>query len=323
MKSRMFFNNIEIVSIQRQGRVNCVTLANGEKVKRTELVNPYFSIECCECKKQKYINCYHGIDKKIYFCQSCSKLGERNGFFGKTHTEEYKQKRSQDRKGKWKAWNKGIKMPEEWCKRLSEKRKREAWKVTGPRNPFYGKTHTEKTKQFLSKKTKQRYKSLTEEEKQIRRQKQSESQKILMAKDPIKYSEQKRKAALCAAISPKKYKRNKIETIVENKLKEFNLVPEYGVVLGYNQYDFGFKKERILLEVQGDYWHGNPLLFNEEGTDGKKKLNNTQKLKKQKDIEKYNFAIENGFKIYYLWEKDILNKNFKVLEEIKNEIQAS
>jgi very-short-patch-repair endonuclease len=320
MESRMFFNNIEIVSIQRQGKINWVSLANGKKVKRTELISPYFSIECCECKKQKYINCYHGIDKKIYFCQSCSKLGERNGFFGKKHTEEYKQKRSQDRKGKWKAWNKGIKMPEEWYKRLSEKRKKEAWKVTGPRNPFYGKTHTEKTKQILSQKSKQRYNNLTEEEKQIRRQKQSQYQKILMAKDPIKYSEQKRKAALCAAISPKKYIRNKIETIVENKLKELNLLPEYGVVLGYKQYDFGFKKERILLEVQGDYWHGNPLLFNEEGTDGKKKLNNTQKLKREKDIEKYNFAIENGFKIYYIWERDILNNNFKVLEEINKHI---
>jgi hypothetical protein len=316
----MFYKGIEILSIQRQGRVNCVTLANGEKAKRTELKKPFFSIECHECKKQKYINCYHGIDKKLYLCQSCGKLGERNGFFGKKHTEEYKQKVSQERKGKWKAWNKGIPMSLEARKKLSEYRKKEAWKMTGARNHFYGKSHTLETRYTLSQKAKQWYNNLTEEEKQIRRQKQSEYQKIQIAKDPAKYSEYRRKAGLCAALSSKKYTRNKIETIVENKLKELNLVPEYGVILGYKQYDFGFKAERILLEVQGDYWHGNPLFFNEDGTDGKKKLNSTQKLKKEKDVEKYNFAIDNNFKVYYIWENDILNNNFKVLEEIYEQV---
>ena len=57
------------------------------------------------------------------------------------------------------------------------------------------------------------------------------------------------------------------------------LFPKFSVILGYYQYDFGFKNNRILLEVQGDYWHGNPVLFNEDGSSNKRMLNEIQKNK--------------------------------------------
>jgi group I intron endonuclease len=51
-----------------------------------------------------------------------SKIGEKNSFYGKRHSDEAKQKMSQDRKGK----------------------------NTGELNPFYGRTHSDQTKQILS-----------------------------------------------------------------------------------------------------------------------------------------------------------------------------
>lgn len=51
-----------------------------------------------------------------------SKTGEKNSFYGKHHSDEAKQKMSQDRQGK----------------------------NTGEENPFYGRTHSEETKQKLS-----------------------------------------------------------------------------------------------------------------------------------------------------------------------------
>lgn len=42
------------------------------------------------------------------------------------------------------------------------------------------------------------------------------------------------------------------------------------------QYDFIIRHRRILIEVQGDYWHGHPDMYNEDGSNGKKKLNNIQ-----------------------------------------------
>ena len=41
----------------------------------------------------------------------------------------------------------------------------------------------------------------------------------------------------------------------------------------------------LLIEVQGDYWHGNPDLFNDDGTDGKRMLNEIQIKKKEIDTD--------------------------------------
>ena len=76
------------------------------------------------------------------------KLGEKNGMFGKTHTEEARQKMSEMNKGR-ECHNKGKKLSEETKQKLSEVRKN---KYTGKDNPFYGKQHSEETKQKIREK---------------------------------------------------------------------------------------------------------------------------------------------------------------------------
>lgn len=71
-----------------------------------------------------------------------------------------------------------------------------------------------------------------------------------------------------------------------------------------------------MIEVQGDYWHGNPKLFDEEGSNNKRKLNETQKIKMEQDKRKKEFAESKKFKILYIWENDINNNNFESLMEI-------
>ena len=60
--------------------------------------------------------------KKLISEMASQRVGELNPFYGKTHTEEVKQKISEQRKGK----------------------------CVGKENPFYGKTHTEEVKQKIS-----------------------------------------------------------------------------------------------------------------------------------------------------------------------------
>ena len=84
---------------------------------------------------------------------------------------------------------------------------------------------------------------------------------------------------------------------------------EYSVIFGGYQFDFGFKQHKILLEVQGDYWHGNPNIY--------KELNSVQVHKKQKDILKAEIANKHGFKLFYIWEQEINNGNFSILHKIK------
>lgn len=74
-------------------------------------------------------------------------LGEKNPMYGKTHTLEIRKRLSELKKGKSPP-NKGMAMSEEQKKKLSLV----CPKKFGPDNQFYGKTHTEKTKQILREK---------------------------------------------------------------------------------------------------------------------------------------------------------------------------
>ena len=86
----------------------------------------------CEERKEKY-----------------GKIGERNGMYGKTHTEEARKIFSELHMGN--TYTKGKKASEETKQKLSKMRKN---KNTGEENPFFGKHHTEETKEKLREKIK-------------------------------------------------------------------------------------------------------------------------------------------------------------------------
>lgn len=75
------------------------------------------------------------------------KFGEKNGMYGKTHTEEVREKISEINKGRI-CPNKGKLASEETKQKLSENAKLRI----GKKNPFFGKHHTEETIQKIREK---------------------------------------------------------------------------------------------------------------------------------------------------------------------------
>jgi len=105
-------------------------------------------------------------------------------------------------------------------------------------------------------------------------------------------------------------KKSKPEVLVESWLLLNDFDIEYNYVFGFYAYDFWIKNTNILIEVQGDYWHANPIIY-----PNREVLNKQQKEKITRDIQKNTYATKRGFLIYYIWEYDIKNNDFSSLEE--------
>lgn len=81
---------------------------------------------------------------------------------------------------------------------------------------------------------------------------------------------------------------------------------------------FFLQKYDCLIEVQGDYWHGYEEFYNEDGSNGKKKLNESQKNKIISDKRKKAYAEKNGYIYVELWEHEINNNDFRKLRKFNN-----
>jgi group I intron endonuclease len=82
--------------------------------------------------------------------QKYGKCGERNGMYGKTHTDEIRKKLSDTHKGN--TYRNGKKASDETRQKMSENAKLKL----GEKNPFYGKHHSEETIQKIKEKNKGR-----------------------------------------------------------------------------------------------------------------------------------------------------------------------
>jgi very-short-patch-repair endonuclease len=111
-------------------------------------------------------------------------------------------------------------------------------------------------------------------------------------------------------------KKTDIEVIFENFLNEcnipyqckFRIYNETKTNFWFKEYDFLLLNTNILIEVDGDYWHGNEVIFSE--------LSEFQKQVRKKDIEKENFAKLKGYEIIRFWGSEIINNS----NDVKNKI---
>jgi hypothetical protein len=297
MLNDIYVDKIKIVKVIRGNLV----LENGNIIKRS---SAEVEVKCNKCGNLNKLKTLYGGKhsplNRTHICFSCRSTGDKNPFYGKSHTKEFKDKLSKDRKGLYAGHKNPMYGKNAW-KNLSEEKilslkQNLSTKFSKDKNPFYGKTHSEKTKKTLSIKTKEYFKNNKE---------------------------------LCLSrfrkgFENRKFKMTSIERIIKDTLNNLNVTNKYNKIL-HQQYQYDFLiNDNILLEVQGDYWHANPLIYDVENNNPTKKpLNERQKFKINQDKLKNEFAIKYGYKIFYIWETEINNKDFSVLDKIKDYINES
>jgi len=96
-------------------------------------------------------------------------------------------------------------------------------------------------------------------------------------------------------------------------LLERNIDCEWSPIIGLYQYDFIIHNRRILIEVNGDYWHVNPKIYGDKLF---KDLKDYQRSKIIIDLKKKIYAHERNFRVITIWENDINKHNFDILKEL-------
>lgn len=297
MLNNMYVNGIKILNVTG-GDIN---LENGTIVKKSKTP---VEVECSVCKKLCKIKSIYGGKysplKRKHKCFTCNKMGAKNPFYGKKHTEEFKKNLSDQRKGTWYVGKKnsmyGVNVWDSYSEERKKQIKEKLKTFCGEKAGFYGHHTSEENK----KKTSERLKKLWKEKREF-----------MLSK-------------LLPAVLNQKWRMTSIERIIKYKLKDLGFINKYNKILHQKyQYDFMIN-DNILLEVQGDYWHANPNIYDVNGNDStKKSLTERQKFKINQDKLKQEFAIKYGFKIFYIWETDINDGNFSVLNQIRNLINES
>lgn len=91
------------------------------------------------------------------------------------------------------------------------------------------------------------------------------------------------------------------ERIFSKMMKELGVEIVNQKVVKNKIYDFYIPSKNMVIEVDGDYWHANPLIY--EG----KELNKIQLKNVRNDKKKDSLAIGYGFLIERVWEHDLHN----------------
>lgn len=293
----IFIDGVLLIKRYKENNIYKYLLKNGKILKTKDIKK--FKVKCFICNKYVILSNYPTTNKNNYECSSCRQIGEKNPMFGKKHTDEFKKIKSNK--------NKGINNPmynrsvyDVWVNKFGkkiadEKMKKFKYKMSsvtkGENNGMYNKTYydiwVEKYGEDIAKK----------------------KNNILKRKHKDWLIENKKHHIKMIINSHKKrYRKTSIEKIIENFLIENNINYKYNFIDKY-QYDFLLKDFNIIIEVQGDYWHANPLYYSDSNIN-LRPLNETQKYKIILDKEKNNY-IKDKYKIVYIWETDIKNKKYK------------
>jgi len=255
-------------------------------------------------------------------CVCCGELIERKSYDKKVLETPYKCKPCVLKHNN-PMYNSDVKKKHNDIVKSKEYRDNMKKATLGEKNGFYGKTHTKETMDVIKEKIETYWETMSDEVRDEWSRRASLREQRRMKKDPIGYRKQKAQAARISHKSQfENCKMNNIETTVYDYLIDNDIEVTYSVILASYQYDFGIKDKRILIEVDGDYWHGNPKYYNKEGSNGKKKLNEIQLNKIDRDKEKTEWATSRGFTIIRLWEDEINNGNYtqklnSYIDEIK------
>ena len=108
-------------------------------------------------------------------------------------------------------------------------------------------------------------------------------------------------------------KMNKLEKIVADELDKAGIAYHFQFFIVENKicksYDFKIKNKPIIIEVDGDFWHGNPAQKNHYEKVEEIRIN---------DVLKNELAAQRGYKVIRLWESDIKKDPSIVLKYVLN-----
>lgn len=215
---------------------------------------------------------------------------------------------------------------------------------TGENNPFYGKTHSKKTKEILKNKCAEATKKLWEDE--------TYRNKVITNATGIKRSDEFKKNQSINALKQFKnesQRKIRVEKMKENwekglitknhhdsinvskQEKEFiNMLTENGFDISHKNFTYVdkitnrkrflipdgiYEEGKIILEYNGSFWHADPTRGYNENDIIHHDI--TAKEIWKRDEEKYNIYKSNGYNVFVAWSDQYLNNKEKCLEEFK------
>ena len=98
---------------------------------------------------------------------------------------------------------------------------------------------------------------------------------------------------------------NKLESRISSALTRLDIGHTFSYYVNRRQFDFLINGTKILIEVQGDFWHANPIYY--KSTDQIKFINNIKLVSSiwADDLDKKRMAESYGYSLVYVWESDI------------------
>jgi very-short-patch-repair endonuclease len=103
---------------------------------------------------------------------------------------------------------------------------------------------------------------------------------------------------------------NRFEMSVYNMLDEIGMMyKKQFLINGKFCVDAFIPSVGLVIEFDGDYWHGNPAVFPE--------LNKLQKSQKVNDVRHHNYLSKCGYRIFRFWERDFKQNPGSIKETIK------
>jgi very-short-patch-repair endonuclease len=161
---------------------------------------------------------------------------------------------------------------------MSEEAKKKIGEANSHNKPFLGKHHTKESREKMSKTRLELGLGIGEKNGMFGKTHTPEAIKKIMSHRPM----------------------NKLEEVVAKELDNLNIKYTFQFFINDSgvckSYDFKLKRRNIIIEVDGDFWHGNP--------DTKYHHDNIEETK-ENDALKEKMATDRGYKVIRLWERDI------------------
>jgi len=215
------------------------------------------------------------------FSSQCSenrkKFGQLGRHFSSEHKRKLKRSFSEEHKKKISEKLTGIRRSEETRKKIKENHA----DITGEKNPFYGKHHTNETKEKIGKGRKGKQVSKNQRDIMSRKMKEkwndsSFRKKCLLLQKPTK---------------PEVFLTNFLDEVVTNK---YNYVGDGQVWIAGKNPDFINGEEKKLIEFFGRFWH-----------------------KEEDEFSRLQHFKEQGYRTLIIWEEELQDLNSlkrKILE---------